>query len=767
MKNAVWIWAVCSFAATGARAEPVSETWGGKGKYTHPGTLEVVSTGAVPRVVFDLSALPAKAKVHHASLFCPGGQPRQPIQILAVDKVGPDGKCSYAGQPLELEAPLYRSFNATEAVRRWAAAPARNAGLAAVSFPGSLTGCWLAIRYDGKAQDLPPQVEGLRAIHHDGQTFLVWKELPAFRPPAKEILWMTRMSGRATEVADAPGESVKGYPRAAAVRLKTLRDLQGLAVRDKPIGQWARAMPPFVRLREVPTVSYRVYRHSQRITAANLQEAELLGEVDALCAYQDGFINIDSHGEYYAPREHGDSILPTWSVAEGKPVLPGEAYYVHTPKAGGNFYYAVTAVQDGTENAARITDANSTAEAVAEAPAGPQPVLQFVTVNKTRYGNASATEHWYAYWLAPPFANLPDNRPRRVVMAIPDPYQPPGPMFVGTHAGMGPGWKVDNIQSAYLHIEQDISYGGDLCYHEGRATLRSFEQSRVDYFSDRYVTRMIEWALGRWKVDRSRITSHVGSHYGIRHPELFPILWFGPYEVDYDQKWNPAYGSLFGRLGPPELSRTVDGHRAWDVFNIAWYLAQDPGKDIPFWVHDVGGKESGHAVEYGWQDDARGLAALREARQPHVAHWGGGVISREIRDGLQNMSWTGSVPALSNCSLDASPGNGDPADGDPWGQINGFLFWDSQTVLDEKDRWAMTVYLTRDCFGDSCSVDLTPRHCRQLKPKPGQKFKWTNTSLETGEVVQSGDAAADKWGLVTLRQVIVTKGRNRFVIERQ
>ena len=104
----------------------------------------------------------------------------------------------------------------------------------------------------------PPQVEGLGAIHRNGQTFLVWKELPVYRPPAGSILWIQRMSGRRTEVAGGPGEGVEGYPRAAAIELKTLRDLQALAVRDKPVGHWARQMPPFKRLREVPAVSYRV-----------------------------------------------------------------------------------------------------------------------------------------------------------------------------------------------------------------------------------------------------------------------------------------------------------------------------------------------------------------------------------------------------------------------------------------------------------------------------------------------------------------------------
>ncbi|MBM4042210.1 MAG: hypothetical protein FJ290_27245, partial [Planctomycetes bacterium] len=570
-------WAVAVIlAAAVARAEVVSESWGGKGKLTHPETLKVVSAaGQAPRLVFDLSAIPKDARVLHAALFCGGGQPREPVRILPADA---------SAAPLKLEEPWWRSLDATEAIRRWVAepstslgpGPAKNQGFVAESLSGSPAGCRLEVRYEGKPGKLPPQAEGLRAIHHDGQTFLRWKELPAYRPPAEATLWMTRMAGLKTETAREPGAGVKGFPRAAAITLKTLRDLQGLAVRGKPVGRMRRDMAPFVRLREVPEVRYRVYRHSERITPANLKDAQLVGEADALCAYQDGFIHIHSHGEYYDPYEEGQSVIPTWSVAQGEPVLPGEAYYVNTPSASGKCFYAVTAVQDGTENASELTDANSLAQPIEEKAEPPQPVPQFVTVNRTRYGQADATEHWFAYWLAPPFANVPDNRPRRVVMGIPDGWRVPiagngrpGPLNVSTRPGMGPGWKVDRIDTAYLYVEQDIAYGGDLCYSQGRDTLRSVRESKVDYFSDRYVTAIIQWAFTRWDVDRSRITSSVGTHYGVRHPELFPILWIGPYEVDYDHKWNPACGSLAGRLGPRELAVTVDGLPAWDAFNIA------------------------------------------------------------------------------------------------------------------------------------------------------------------------------------------------------
>jgi hypothetical protein len=78
----------------------------------------------------------------------------------------------------------------------------------------------------------------------------------------------------------------------------------------------------------------------------------------------------------------------------------------------------------------------------------------------------------------------------------------------------------------------------------------------------------------------------------------------------------------------------------------------------------------------------------------------------------------------------------------------------------------MTVYVTGDCMEDSCTVDVTPRHLKQFKPTAGETFRWTNTSLADGKVLDSGKVTADQWGLVTLKQITVTKGKNRLVIEK-
>ncbi|KKL63991.1 hypothetical protein LCGC14_2169590, partial [marine sediment metagenome] len=141
-----------------------------------------------------------------------------------------------------------------------------------------------------------------------------------------------------------------------------------------------------------------------------------------------------------------------------------------------------------------------------------------------------------------------------------------------------------------------------------------------------------------------------------------------------------------------------------------------------------------------------------------------------------------SVPAFGNCTLDDNPGNGDLRNGLTFdAQINGYLSWDSETIVDEPDRWEMTVILDASAPLDECRVDLTPRKCQKFKPAPGTKFKWTVTTLPPvskkkdksaekpppGRLLVTATKQADKHGLVTIRQMPILKGRQRVVIANQ
>ncbi len=744
MRRTSIIVAIC-LTAHAASADLVRERWGEKRTpCTHPNTLKIVHGKAGARLVFDLSALPKDTKVHHASLYCftdRDRQPNNPVRILFGDKL------------LKLEAPWYRSFDATEAVQSWAGNPARNSGLLVEQFEGfSADKTYLEVLYEGRAGKVPEQVRGVRAVHHDGQTFVIWGEVSAFRPKPEETIWVTKFYERGDTLAKGPGDGAYGMPNHPAITLKTLRGIQGLG--SKRISRGVK----LYRVREIPPITYRVYRHTEKITAANIHQAERLAEVAPLSGLDTVVYKTHFRGEYTNQSEELSSPIPTYCVDKGKHLTPGEGLYVHTAKDDGKSYYAVTTALAGTEDLSHISDANSLARPVAEKVGSPLPVLQWV--QQDNY-HKDPPEYWYRYWAAPPYCNAP-SRSLRVGVAVSDKFKEPGPLVIGTISGtfnVRGSIRLPRTNQVEIQIQRQLAWLPALFYNEGMGTLRAMTKCKVDYFSERYMLFMIDWIRGKHKIDPRRITGGL-LHFGLRHPEIFTRMQMGTYTAGYDLRWAPGGPSMPRVIGPRGM-KTVRGEDAWKMYSVAEYVNAHPDRDIPFLACiSATGKDGGHTSEFGWQDDPRGWRGLLRARQPFVASWSDGPPGEMMR-GLNQMRWGVTLPAFSNCSLDNNPGNGEESDGDYYGCINGWLLWGNKDSVDERDRWEMTVYVIPSCPENSCTVDITPRRCQQFKPKPGDKFKWTNTAIKDNKELQSGTVTADRWGLVTMKGVTVRKGLSR------
>jgi len=211
-----------------------------------------------------------------------------------------------------------------------------------------------------------------------------------------------------------------------------------------------------------------------------------------------------------------------------------------------------------------------------------------------------------------------------------------------------------------------------------------------------------------------------------------------------------------------------DGTPVWDYYNDAWYLRNHIEKEIGF-ITFSNGKNDG---AIGWPQAVEFLQALQDTRRPHLFTWamgGHGVrammpVSLAQRVLPIDIRTDQTLPAFTHCSLDDKPGNGAQDDGDPKGQVNAYLFWETDDIVDEAGRWEMTVGLIAKAPADTCTVDITPRRCQAFKPKPGDTLKWTSTRAGGEPDVQRGEATVDKWGLVTLEKVRVSKGKQRIVV---
>ena len=135
---------------------------------------------------------------------------------------------------------------------------------------------------------------------------------------------------------------------------------------------------------------YRVYRHDQPISAANLAQADLLYEVPAGSAR----FFANRYRDYSQPPVWRDRYLARYVIEDGGAALAegtGLLVWTLTPQdlgggASGTGYYAVTTVAGGIENIADF-DAGNSIGPVAETVVKPRPVAL----------SPQPTPGWHAY----------------------------------------------------------------------------------------------------------------------------------------------------------------------------------------------------------------------------------------------------------------------------------------------------------------------------------------------------------------------------------
>lgn len=256
----------------------------------------------------------------------------------------------------------------------------------------------------------------------------------------------------------------------------------------------------------------------------------------------------------------------------------------------------------------------------------------------------------------------------------------------------------------------------------------------------------------------------------IRYPEL--VAWSRSWVGVHIPEKSPAYFSAYtGYYGKPSYGVLFEnGTPVWDYYNDVWYLRNYPNAEIGFLTFANGKNDSG----IGWEQAVEFYEALQETKRPHLFVWG---RSGHRERAIMPKTWSENVmpidirtdlslPAFTACSLDDIPGDGDPANGDLKGQINAYLYWETEDIVDTEEKWEMTMVLMEKAPENSCTVDITPRRLQNLKSVAGEEFLWKNIDVASGEVIASGTLVADQYGLLTVEQTAVSKTKNRIVIEK-
>ncbi|HET6429660.1 MAG TPA: hypothetical protein VFJ30_14680 [Phycisphaerae bacterium] len=700
--------AACT-AAAAAQADMVVERWG---RYRYTQHKEVaLAAGEKGRVMtVDLSALPRKAAIYRARLVFTSGKGYE---------VSADRKA------LPLVEPYCLWFDAGEAVRGWVARGIRQGELtiarASRLRPDQV---YLEIAYEGKLPEPPEQVTGVKAFHRRGQTFLTWKEVEDLAEGNEDINW---------------GEM--------APKVAECNPMVGI------IPKWPQ--------REI---RYSVYRHSEPITAANIGEAEFVHDVMQGSVYAEDSIARGRQGEHGPVYLKAGQVLRRVMLAKGEFLPPGTGYHWLTAPKAGKAYYAVVTSINGVENTTAITPANSVGP-VEEETASPVPMLVAEEITDLRRPEgAKYIERWYSWWCTEPLSAYP----RRYDVAVgfcPQTMATPAAVTITREAWNYPIRMPDPSarQDIVLAHTMDVPIGFRMGIPHAHYGLKDFQQARWQSWPMNRQEALIRWLGTELGIDADRISVSMGA-WGmmeLERPDLYALIegWGQPGVTEGFQCWDRARGVW----GPPDVySDRPDAENPYVRSDYVRYVLADPARETPFF--NIYAIRSAHLTEMGWPPHPRFWRAMIDSKHPFVLHWrvkDQPVIRRDR-----------SVPAFGNCTLDDNPGNGDLRNGLTFdAQINGYLSWVGETIVDEPGKWEMTILLDDSAPLDECRVDLTPRKCRGFRPGPGRKFQWTCTPLPRDPKAVAdpaaritGAAETDRHGLVTIRQLPLRKGAQRVTI---
>lgn len=585
-----------------------------------------------------------------------------------------------------------------------------------------------AVTFTVKPEDIARlQATGLRAVHYKGQTFLTWDEI-------NPIISADSITGRAFHAAK------NAFPR---------------------------------------RIVYRIYRSAQPITYVNGMTP--IAQVGALSGWDQYLYGIETPNvdnplyRYVIPGQNG-------------PLPVGTGLYVFRPNAAGNAYYAVTAVVDGKENLWAAYP-NSLQSAVSETAGQGVPILQRVVNPDTFLYTNSPTLYYYTRWESPPNASV-IGQATDYLVGIPPKTVSKAAVGIHLHCWGGSmesgyGWWTNAEQGAIL-LASNMENTSDWWtgHHERVGTVnppvtqKNWQEGVVHPYTSNRLFAFVDWMKndGQWDIDPTK-TFIAGTSMGgsgsimnaIRYGEKLAWCrsWVGvhiPEESNQASAYQlaygpPAYGALF-----------EDGTRVWDYYNDDWFLRQYPQKETAF-ITFCNAKND---TLIGWPQAVKFYKALQDTKRPHMFFWGqNGHGQRTLmpmnlseKEMPLDLRTNQSQPAFTHCTLDDDPGDGTPESGAAVGQVNGYLYWKPETIVDLAHQWEMVVALTAGAPKDTCKVDLTPRRCQQFKAAPGTVVKWFNNDGKTGLEIESGQVTADGNGLITMPQITVSKSGNKIILQK-
>ncbi|MCX6621041.1 MAG: choice-of-anchor D domain-containing protein [Acidobacteria bacterium] len=553
-----------------------------------------------------------------------------------------------------------------------------------------------------------PPVTILSAVHHDGQTFLTWKD------------------------------AAEG-PAGANYRYNLYRS--------------ATAITGSASLAGATLIQAGIFNNS----------GQLAGQFPFSQATRQ-----DSSKLMAFPEQGSCGAAPNWTEC-GTPLNDFSGMAVYTAVDSGAAYYAVVTLdRTGVLACSPISPGkNATTSAVFETVAAIEPLKYYDSLDSVHRVQTASTFISGTPDL-PMWLKLHASGSGSGSIAFGDRYTFWGTSLMGYQDGIQRAFSVyeDHGGSTFGQPALILSPSDTVWTFDGLGQQETYwfgylaaplgssdETPRAQPSTEEGLTWLVNWAIERYGADPNRVYGwgqSMGawgiSTWALRHPEIFAAVF--PEMPRWRQTVLPNLATKSAAPATSSILMPDQMTSYLDRMDMVDYIQSHCGQRLPFIGWGIG-RQDGYAT---WQEQVDAVTALKVCRQGFAFNWNdgnhsaGASAASAIRLEYQTAyAKNVSYPAFTNSSLDADPGDGDPDVGDPSGCINCGFQWSG--LSETANTWTVSVSNSNNIA--AMTVDMTARNTQLFRPNPGRVVTWITS---TG---QSGSTLADAYGLVTAPDVVI------------